>query len=71
MYQTGQSDPIYDYLKNVIGGKVTKKRYMAFDWPDGPPEDLAEEELIPAHVLPLLEDEQSTPRKNKKAKRKA
>jgi hypothetical protein len=56
MYQTGPSDPIYNYLKNVIGGKVTKKRYLDFNWPDGVAEGADDEDLIPVDVLPFLDD---------------
>jgi hypothetical protein len=57
VYQTGQGDPTYNYLKNVVGGKVTKKRYLDFDWPDGVPQGVPENELIPEDVLSILEQD--------------
>jgi hypothetical protein len=53
--QTGPDDPAYNYLKNVIGGKVTRSRYLDFVWPDGVPDGLEPDEIVPEDVEPFLE----------------
>ena len=54
--QTGTDDPIYNYLKNVLGGKVTKERYIAFNFIGGKvPDGYEDDEIIPEDVVPLLE----------------
>lgn len=53
--QTGPDDAVYNYLKNVIGGKVTKKRYVSFNFPDGVPKNYPDEDIVPANVLPFLD----------------
>mgnify|MGYP003685861113 CR=1 FL=1 len=53
--QIGQDDPAYDYLKNIIGGKVTRQRYIDFVWPSGVPSGLELDEIVPAEVEPMLE----------------
>jgi len=54
-YQTGPDDAVYNYLKNVLGGPVTKQRYLDFNYPDGVPEGASEIELIPENVYQFLE----------------
>jgi hypothetical protein len=53
--QIGPDDAVYNYLKNVLGGPVTKQRYLEFNYPEGTPEGVSETELIPEDVYPFLE----------------
>jgi hypothetical protein len=53
--QIGPDDAVYNYLKNVLGGPVTKQRYLEFNYPDGIPKGVSEMELIPDDVYPFLE----------------
>ena len=53
--QIGPDDAVYNYLKNVLGGPVTKKRYLDFNYPDGVPDGVSEMDLIPEDVYPFLE----------------
>jgi len=53
--QIGPDDDIYNYLKNVLGGAVTRERYLEFSYPDGIPAEASAEELIPEDVYRFLD----------------